>query len=234
MGDERFNRLVPLIGQDDFYKLSQSRVLVLGLGGVGSYAVEALARSGVGHLVLIDFDEIALHNINRQIQALSSTVGQKKVQVMAARVQEINPAAEVKALCQRVTPENVARFFNQPSDCVIDAIDDVPGKIALIKYCREQGIPLISAMGTGNKLDISRLRIEDISQTSVCPLCRSVRRKLREIGIENGVTVVYSDEEPLTKGLVEGERHVPASSCLVPPAACLLMASWVISTVRKK
>lgn len=231
MYDERFKRFVPLVGEESFAAINHCKVAVFGIGGVGSYAAEALGRSGVGQMTLIDYDTIALHNINRQIHALNSTVGQKKVEVMSQRLKEINPALQVETICAKVTRENLDDILSQKPDYILDAVDDVEAKIALIIYALQENIPIIAAMGTGNKLRPEKLKIEDISRTSVCPLCRRVRRRLREEGIFKGVPVVYSEEIPITTGIQEGTGQVPASSCLVPPAAGLLMAAWVIRSV---
>ncbi|MDO4541521.1 MAG: tRNA threonylcarbamoyladenosine dehydratase [Bacillota bacterium] len=228
---QRFQRLVPLVGEGAFGKIQQSHVMIFGIGGVGSYAAEALARSGIGSLTLVDYDDVAIHNINRQIHALSSTVGRKKAEVMAERIKDIDPNINIRVIGTRVTPENIESFFPEPVDFILDAVDDVAAKISLICYGLDHSIPLISSMGTGNKLDPAALSIADISETSVCPLCRSVRRQLRIRGIEKGVTVVYSREQPITKGIIEDGRQVPASSCLVPPSAGILMASWVIRKI---
>lgn len=231
MQEQRFKRLIPLVGEQAFDKIQHSHAAVFGVGGVGSYAAESLARCGLGRLTLVDFDNIAVHNINRQIHALTSTVGEKKVEVMAARLKDINPNIQIDIFPNKVSSENIREFFYCRPDYILDAIDDVEAKIALILYGREQEIPLISSMGTGNKLDPSGLEVADISQTSVCPLCRSVRRSLRQQGVEKGVNVVYSQEQPKTKGILDNGKQVPASSCLVPPAAGLLMASWVINDI---
>lgn len=222
-------RFSALVGEETFQTLKKSHILIFGIGGVGSYLTEALARCGVGKLTLVDFDTVAVHNINRQIHALTSTIGQKKVDLMKARIGDINPQCDVRIFAERVTSAEVSSFFTVRPDYVCDAIDDVAAKIAIIKHCREQGIPLISAMGTGNKLQPQLLTVTDISKTSVCPLSRAVRKKLREQGVENGVTVVYSPEIPVKSGIYDDGKPVPASSCLVPPAAGILMASHIIN-----
>lgn len=229
MKTDRFMRFSALIGEETFESLSKSHILIFGIGGVGSYLTEALARSGVGKLTLVDFDTVAVHNINRQIHALTSTVGQKKVDLMKERIADINPQCDVRIFAERVTAAEVSSFFTPRPDYICDAIDDVPAKIAIIMHCRDQGIPSISAMGTGNKLQPQLLTVTDISKTLVCPLSRAVRRKLREQGVEKGVTVVYSPEIPVKSGLYEDGKPVPASSCLVPPAAGILMASHIIN-----
>ncbi len=233
MEDERFFRWEALIGKEKLDILAQSHVMVIGIGGVGSYLTEALARGGIGALTLVDGDRIAIHNINRQVHALSSTVGQEKVVAMADRIKEINPWCQVKTKALRLTPENIADFHLEAYDYVADAIDDVPGKIAVIRLCKEKGVPLISAMGAGNKLDPARLQIADIGVTTVCPLCRSVRKKLRDYEIKEGVTVVYSKEQPQDASFLEEGRRNPASSPFVPPVAGFLMAGEIMRNLTK-
>lgn len=231
--DPRFDRFVALIGAEKFKLLTAKHVVIFGLGGVGSFLTEALARAGVGHLTLFDFDTVAPHNINRQLPALSSTVGKLKVEVMAARCRDINPAAKITVMAEKLTDANVAALIPADAAYVADAIDDVMAKIALIRYCLAQDIPLISAMGTGNKLDPMQLEIADIGDTSVCPLCRAVRRQLRKHGIERGVEVAYSRELPLDTTIEEEGHRVPASSPWVPPSAGLLMASRIVQNLIK-
>lgn len=231
MESNRFMRFSALVGEETIKNIYNSHIVIFGIGGVGSYLTEALARCGVGKLTLVDFDTVAIHNINRQLHALTSTVGQKKAVLMKERIEDINPDCEVHIFTKKATPENIASLFAdfaKPIDYVADAIDDVAAKISLIMYCRKQDIPLISAMGTGNKLHPELLTVADIKKTSVCPLSRVVRRKLRERGVESGVTVVFSPEIPIKSPLTEDGRPVPASSCLVPPAAGILMASHII------
>lgn len=227
--NHRFLRFSALVGEEAFASIQEKHVMIFGVGGVGSFTVESLARSGVGKLTLVDFDTIAVHNINRQIHALTSTVGRAKADVMKERILEINPLCEVTVVKEKVTPENVAGYFRSKVDFVADAIDDVAAKIALILYCIENKIPLISAMGTGNKLHPEFFQIADISKTEVCPLCRSVRKKLRDHGVDRGVTVVYSRETPIRSPLKEEGRPVPASSPFVPSVAGLLMTSYIIN-----
>ena len=232
--DQRFLRFSALIGEESFAAIQKKHVMIFGIGGVGSFVAESLARSGVGKLTLVDFDTVAVHNINRQIHALTSTVGREKAEVMKERVREINPSCDVTVIKEKVTPENAAEYLVPPVDFAADAIDDVPAKIALILGCIQKGIPLISAMGTGNKLHPELLQIDDISRTEVCPLCRSVRRKLRENGVRRGVTVVYSREIPIRSPLIEEGRSVPASSSFVPSSAGLLMASYIINQFQNR
>ena len=232
--NQRFLRFSALVGEEVFASIQKKHVMIFGIGGVGSFTAESLARCGVGKLTLVDFDTIAVHNINRQIHALSSTVGRETADVMKERVLEINPLCDVRTIKEKITPENVAACFEDRPDFVADAIDDVPAKIALILYCRENEIPLISAMGTGNKLHPELLQVADISKTEVCPLCRSVRKKLRDRGVKQGVSVVYSKEIPIRSPLKEEGRPVPASSAFVPSSAGLLMTSYIIDEFQKQ
>ncbi|MBR3990505.1 MAG: tRNA threonylcarbamoyladenosine dehydratase [Clostridia bacterium] len=233
MTREELSRTEMLLGTAAVEKLAGSRVAVFGIGGVGGYVVEALARSGVGALDLIDPDRIAPSNLNRQIIALHSTVGEFKVDVARERVLDINPDATVTTYKTFFTPETAGEFDFSAYDCVVDAIDTVTGKIELAVRCRDAGTPLISSMGTGNKTDPSALRAADISKTSVCPLARVMRRELRKRGITH-LRVVYSEEQPLAPQDVEsaekpspGRRQTPGSCAFVPPAAGLIIAGEV-------
>ena len=218
----RFQRLKLLIGEENFSKLSAATVAVFGVGGVGSFTVEALARSGIGHLILIDKDNIDETNINRQIHALSSTVGKSKVEVMRERIKEINPAAEVDTVQKFFLPgESVEDFFIGKYDYVVDAIDTLTAKIFLIEQCNVRGIKIISSMGAGNKLEATRFKVGDIFQTSVDPVAKVLRKKLKERGIKN-LKVVWSDESP---------RHVEnfiGSVAFVPSVAGLILAGEVV------
>ncbi len=235
----RFSRTEMLIGRDGLDKLKQSRVSVFGVGGVGSFAVEALVRAGIGSLVMVDFDFICETNINRQIHAMTSTVGQPKVQVMQARVLDINPEIRVEAIQEFYTPEKGPLLVDGQSDYIIDAIDNVTGKIDLIKNAVKKGIPIVSAMGAGNKLDPAGFEVADISETSVCPLARVVRRELRNAGILKGVKVVYSREQPLTPdtsgsadtGEKTGRKQVPGSISFVPPVLGMILAGVVVRDI---
>ncbi len=230
-----FARTALLIGEDGLEKLKNSRVAVFGIGGVGGYAVEALARSGVGALDLIDNDKICPTNVNRQIIATTKTVGRYKVDVMAERISEINPYCKVSAhkLFFMPTPPNMLDFSQ--FDYVLDAIDTVTGKLHIIKCAKECGVPVISCMGAGNKLDPTAFEIADISETSVCPLAKVMRRELKKSGIE-GVKVVYSKEEPVAPktDFKEGEkRQTPASIAFVPSVAGLIAAGEIIKDLCK-
>lgn len=220
----QFERSEKIIGQEAQARLASARVILFGVGGVGSYAGEALARAGIGHLTLVDKDVVDLTNVNRQLIALHSTVGQPKVEVAAARYRDINPAAEIRAIRETVLPENVADFHLETYDYVVDAVDMVTAKLALIADCYAKGVPILSCMGTGNKLDPSRFEVAPIEKTSVCPLAKVMRRELKARGIKK-VKVVYSKEEPLKK------QTPPGSMSFVPGAAGLVMAGEVIRTL---
>ena len=191
----RFYRTELLIGSTGIEILKNKHVLICGIGGVGSYAAEALGRAGVGTITLVDFDDICLTNVNRQIHALTSTVGLPKVEVMAQRLRDINPAASVAAVKEFFSEQNAARLLESSPDYVLDAIDHFTAKAALIIACRERGIPVISSMGAANKLDPTKISVADISATRNCRMARSMRKILRQKGIEQGVQVVYSTEE---------------------------------------
>ncbi len=191
----RFSRTELLIGKTGLAALAEKHVMICGIGGVGSYAAEALGRAGIGHITLVDFDDICLTNVNRQIHALSSTVGQSKVEVMAARLRDINPAAEIIPIKEFFSKDNAEELLARPPDFVLDAIDHFTAKAALITFCREQEIPVISSMGAANKLDPTKIQVDDISATRNCRMARSMRKILRKSGISTGVQVVYSTEE---------------------------------------
>jgi tRNA A37 threonylcarbamoyladenosine dehydratase len=191
----RLSRTELLVGSAGLEKLRSSHVMICGIGGVGSYAAEALGRAGVGRITLVDFDDICLTNINRQIHALGSTVGQHKVEVMAARLCDINPAAEIVAVKAFFSRENAEQLLSPKPDYVLDAIDHFTAKVALITTCREQNIPVISSMGAANKLDPTKIHVADIAETKNCRMARSMRKILRKAGISSGVKVVYSTEE---------------------------------------
>ncbi|MDD5284864.1 MAG: tRNA threonylcarbamoyladenosine dehydratase [Desulfuromonadaceae bacterium] len=191
----RFSRTELLIGAGGLELLRSKRVVICGIGGVGSYAAEAMGRAGIGHITLVDFDDICLTNVNRQIQALTSTVGFSKVEIMAARLRDINPSAEIVPVRAFFREENAAELLTPRPDYVLDAIDHFTSKSALIKLCRELEIPVISSMGAANKLDPTKIHVSDISATRNCRMARSMRKMLRKAGIESGVQVVYSTEE---------------------------------------
>ena len=202
-----------LIGKKGIETLRSKRVMICGIGGVGSYAAEALGRAGVGHITLVDFDDICLTNVNRQIHATPTTVGMSKVEVMARRLREINSDAEILALKSFFSEKNAVQLMSPKPDYVLDAIDHFTAKIALITTCREQGIQVISSMGAANKLDPAQIHVADISATKNCRMARSMRKLLRQRGIESGVNVVYSTEEhrPLAT-----DSSACGSECICP------------------
>lgn len=226
-----FLRTRMLLGDDAMDRLASSHVAVFGLGGVGSYAVEALARSGVGELTLVDRDTLSPSNINRQLYALHSTVGQPKAEVAARRCLDINPALRVHTLCETYDADHREAFFNAKYDFIIDAIDLVSCKLDLISQALARGIPIISALGTGNKLDPSLLCVSDISKTSGCPLARVMRRELKDRGIRH-LPVVFSPEQPAETRQLDtpdpGRRSVPASVSWVPSCAGLMLGGYVV------
>lgn len=241
-----FSRAELLLGSDGIKKLQGSKVAVFGVGGVGSYTAEALARSGVGSFVLVDDDKICLTNINRQLHAAHSTIGKYKVDVMAERLLDINPKAQIEKKQTFYTPENGAELIPKDCDYIIDAIDTVTAKLDLVVRAQKMGIPVISCMGAGNKLDPTRLEVADIYETSVCPLAKVMRKELRQRGVES-LKVVYSKELPLKPMETEGtsckyhcvcppgtvrkctiRRAVPGSVSFVPPVAGLIIAGEVI------
>lgn len=233
---EEHIRSAMLLGEDAIKKLTTARVAVFGVGGVGGYVCEALARVGVGELHLFDNDVVSLSNINRQIIALHSTVGHPKVEVMRERILDINPDCRVVTHQIFYLPENADNFPLSDFDYVADAIDTVSAKIELAVRATAAGIPLISAMGTGNKLDATRFCVTDLSKTSGCPLARVMRRELKARGITH-LKVVYSTEEaqkPISLTEEEGARIPPASLPYVPPVAGLLMAGEIIRTIAEK
>ena len=231
---ERTERLIGRVGLE---KLNSSRVAVVGLGGVGSFALEALVRAGVGSLVLVDHDRLELSNLNRQLLAVNSTLGMLKVEAARNRALDINPAVIIKTWPVFCNSENCREILDGKLDYVIDAIDVVASKVALIRAARELIIPVASSMGAGNKLDPTAFRIADIQDTSVCPLARAVRRELRRFGIVSGVRTVYSIEAPLKPRFrdVEERSEVesdvspgPGSISFVPAVAGLMLAGIVI------
>ena len=230
---DQFSRTRLLIGQEALEKLRRSRVAVFGIGGVGGYAVEALVRSGVGTLDLIDHDRVSLTNLNRQLHATRETIGEYKVDAAAKRVQEINPDCRVNVYRTFFLPETRDQFDFSRYDYVIDAIDTVTGKLALIEAARAAGTPVISSMGAGNKLDPTAFRVADIHETSVCPLARIMRSECRKRGIDH-LKVVYSTEPPIhhTEKADEegnaGRRDIPGSTAFVPSVAGLIIAGEVI------
>ena len=230
----QFSRTELLLGKEGVEKLKQARVAVFGVGGVGGYVVEALARSGVGALDLIDKDVVSESNINRQIIALHSTVGQLKTEAAANRAKDINPNIVARTHNVFYLPENAHEFDFSQYDYVVDAIDTVSGKIALIEQAKRCNTPVISSMGAGNKLNPTAFEVADISKTSVCPLARVMRRELKKRGIEH-VKVVYSKEEPLSSNVTDEEsgKSVPGSVAFVPSVVGLIIAGEVIKDLIK-
>lgn len=229
MNESRFSRSALLLGENAINTLSDKRVAIFGVGGVGGYTAEALARTGVGHIDLFDPDTVNLTNINRQIIALTSTVGRLKVDVMKERILDINPDAEVRTFPVFYMPECADEYPLDEYDYVIDAIDTVTAKIELILRCKTKNIPVISCMGAGNKLNPMAFEVTDISKTSVCPLAKVMRRELKLRNIPHH-KVVYSKEQPIAVPFIpsEGRRATPGSIAFVPSAAGLLLASAVI------
>ena len=232
----QFSRTELLIGEGGRKRLSDATVMVLGVGGVGSHCIEALARSGVGTLILVDNDKVSLTNVNRQSIAYLSTVGEYKTKLMKERIEDINDEAAVYTHETFVLPENLETLFDRKVDYIVDAIDTVTAKLAVAEYASAHYIPLISCMGTGNKLHPELFEITDISKTSVCPLCKVMRRELKNRGISH-LTVLYSKEKPIdvSDKIIEEEkgmkRSIPGSISFVPPVAGLLIAGHVIREI---
>lgn len=224
-----FSRAELLLGEEALHKLRSARVALFGIGGVGSFAAEALARGGVGHITLVDGDTVSITNINRQLIALHSTVGKEKTAVMAERIADISPETEVETYPVVYGAENRDLLDFSTYDYVIDAIDTVTSKLILIEEAKKAGVPIISCMGTGNKFHPERFEVTDISKTSVCPLAKVMRKELKVRGIKN-VKVVYSKEEPQkpAESPETGKRQIPGSLSFVPPVAGLLLAGEVI------
>lgn len=227
MSKEIFERETLIIGADGVKKLNNANVIVFGLGGVGSYVVEALARAGVGRLTLVDGDVVQLSNVNRQLFALLSTVGRYKAEVAKERVLDINPDCAVTAVKEFFTSENADKFNFADYDYVADAIDSVTNKLLIAVKSDEACVPEISAMGCGNKLNGNMFEVADVFKTTVCPLARVMRRELKARGIKK-LKAVYSKEEPIVSGVTENGRPVTGSISFVPSAAGLLMAGEII------
>lgn len=229
--NERWIRAAYLLGDEPIEKLKHKRVAVFGIGGVGSYCAEALVRLGIGHLTFVDSDTVSVSNRNRQLVALESTVGEKKVEVMRKRALDINPDADIQTFDLFYLPENADSFDVTAYDGIVDAMDTVSAKIELIGRAVKSGVPIVSCMGTGNKIHPELLEITDIAKTSGCPLARVMRRELRERGIEH-LTVVFSKEEPLERhpdhrGEEETGKPIPGSLSFVPATAGMLLASAI-------
>ena len=231
-----FSRTELFFGREGMERLWSSRVAVFGIGGVGGFAAEALARSGIGRLELIDSDTVAESNLNRQIIALHSTVGRPKVEVMRERIRDISPETEVTARQCLFLPETAEDFDFGRYDYVIDAIDNITGKIEIVLRAQAAGVPVISAMGAGNKLDPTALKTADIYSTSVCPLARVMRRELKKRGVKR-LKVVYSEEPPISANAEEqthAGRSIPASNAFVPSVMGLIIAGEVIKELAAR
>ncbi len=237
--EEFFSRTAMLLGEEAIEKLAEARVAVFGIGGVGGYVVEALVRAGVGAIDLIDNDKVCESNLNRQIIATRSTMGMAKVDAMEARILSINPECVVRKYQCFYLPETAEQFDFSRYSYVVDAIDTVTGKIQLVMQSKEAGVPIISSMGTGNKLNPTELEVADIYKTSVCPLAKVMRRELKKRGVEK-LKVVYSKEEPLTPFVVDARqesdkrRATPGSVSFVPSVAGLIIASEVVKDIVGK
>ena len=231
-----FSRTELLIGEDGLKRLADATVMVLGVGGVGSHCIEALARSGVGTLILVDNDKVSLTNINRQSIAYLSTVGEYKTKLMKDRIEDISSETDVFTYETFILPENLQEIFERKVDYIVDAIDTVTAKLAVVEHANKHGIPIISCMGTGNKLHPEMFEITDISKTTVCPLCKVMRKELKNRGIHH-LKVLYSKEKPIdTSGKNTDEdkgmrRSLPGSISFVPPVAGLLIAGEVIREI---
>ncbi len=244
----RFTRTELLIGEEGLAKLAGSTVAVFGVGGVGSFAVEALARAGIGRLVLIDYDDICLTNINRQLHALEDTVGRPKVELLRERVLKINPACRVEALRECYTAEKREELIRPDYSYIVDAIDMIAAKVDLIHTALQRHIPIIASMGAGNKLDPTRFQVADISQTHTDPMAKAVRKQLKEAGITHGLKVVFSTEPPLVPRKLAADcktdcictnpagrefcakrRQIPGSISFVPSAVGLILAAAVVN-----
>ena len=218
-----FERTVTLIGEENFQKLQKATVMLVGLGGVGGYAGEALVRSGIGRLIVIDKDEVELSNLNRQIIANQDTVGRKKVEVFAQRAQSINPDVQIIRRAAFMNEENLEEFFHEKVDFVIDAIDTLSSKVALWKYCQDQNIGIISCLGTAKKLDPTRLQITTLAKTDTDPMAKALRQIARRREVDLHIPVVFSREEPINKS-----SEMLGSMMFVPASAGILCASYVV------
>ena len=252
MAQHSLSRTELLIGKDALQKLKESKVVILGIGGVGSYTVEALARAGVGNLILVDDDAICLTNINRQIHATFKTISKSKVEVMKDRILEINPKCKVDTYQTFIKEDNILEIIPEDADYVVDAIDTVSSKLQVIQWCKEKDIDVISCMGTGNKLDPTQFRVADIYDTKICPLAKVMRHELRKRAVKD-LKVVYSEElptKPKTEEVItckEGcvctgassrkcsaKRQIPASISFVPPVAGMILGGEVIKDIIYK
>ncbi len=231
MADHRFSRTERLLGKEGLAALRASHVMLIGLGGVGGHALDALVRVGVGHITVVDGDAVALSNCNRQMLATLATVGKRKAGVAAAHVARIAPEAKVTCLDMFVTAENAAWLLDtHPADVVLDAIDSLGAKVALARAATERGVPFLSCMSTGNRIDPSRLCISDLSKTHTCPISRIMRRELGKYDIRH-LNVLWSDEPTMTPAPAEGGGNPPASLPFVPATAGIRMAQWATTII---
>jgi tRNA threonylcarbamoyladenosine dehydratase len=236
----QFERTGILLTDTELANLASRHVMVAGLGGVGSYCAEALARAGIGRLTMIDHDVVSVSNINRQLPALLSTVGRPKIDLMAERIRDINPDCQLALHRQFIVPENVSEMVPSDVDYVIDCIDSLNCKVALVVYCVQQKMPVASSMGAGNKLDPSRIKLADISKTLQCPLAAVMRKRLRRLGVNRGVLTVFSDEPgraPRPPEPVEGRgraRAVNGTISYMPPLFGLMLAGEVINRLLRQ
>ena len=236
MLDTQFSRAEMILGKDSTEKLAKSKVILFGLGGVGSYTAEALARAGIGEITLVDSDCVSFSNLNRQLCALQSTVGKPKVEVVRDRLLDINPGCKINILQKFCLPENIDEFNLQRYDYIADAIDTVSAKIAIAQKAQDYSVSVISCMGTGNKLDPTLFTVSDISKTSGCPLCRVMRKELKKREIKK-LNVVWSPEEPVKPVHTDEEyakRPIPGSLSFVPGTAGLIMAGKIIKDLVNK
>ena len=239
----QFSRTELVLGKENVEKLKKAKVAIFGIGGVGSFVAEGLARAGIGNFILVDNDTVSLTNINRQLIATHKTIGQNKVDIMKERILDINPEAKVETYKTFYMPDSEEKILDKSIDYVVDAIDTVTAKIALVANCKKLEIPIISSMGTGNKLDPTKLEISDISKTSVCPLAKVMRKELKERGIKK-LKVLYTKEEPVRveKSVMEeyikdenvSKKQIPGSVSFVPSCAGLIIAGEVIKDIIKK
>lgn len=226
------SRTEELIGKEATKKLNHSKVAIFGIGGVGSYVVEALARSGISNFILVDSDNVSVTNLNRQIIATNKTLGKPKVEVAKERILEINKDAKIEIYKEFFTP-NTKGILDNSVSYIVDAVDTVTSKIELVLRAKELNIPIISSMGTGNKLDPTKFEVSDIYKTSVCPLAKVMRKELKKKNI-NKLKVVYSKEEPIKTTILENNKKVPASISFVPSVAGLIIASEVVKDLIRK
>ena len=236
--EKLYNRTALMVGEKGIKKLNSFKVALFGLGGVGSYVFEGLIRAGIKNITIIDNDVYSETNLNRQLYATLSTVGKFKTEVAKSRAKDINPEIEVEVINRFVLPNEIEDIDFSLFDYVIDAIDTVSGKLEIIKKCKEKGVPIISAMGTGNKMDATCFKVADIKDTKVCPLCRVIRKLLKERGIDS-LKVVYSEEEPISINYNEqsekkGKAYAPSSISFVPSVAGLIIAGEVVKDLLKK